>query len=114
MRSDFLGECSQFLGLAEAVNDGEFLIPRMTRDQIQEAMEGPIRVRGASIAPRLLFRLLNDVEDNQDQLPVLQHALMRTWELWQKAERRGNAPLPRRAETPIDLEHYDIWLFLVY
>ncbi len=47
MRSDFLGECSQFLGLAEAVNDGEFLIPRMTRDQIQQAIEGPIRVRGA-------------------------------------------------------------------
>src|SRR6516225_7294487 len=81
MRSDFLGECSQFLGLAEAVNDGEFLIPRMTRDQIQEAIEGPIRVRGAQIAPRLLFRLLNDVQDSQDQLPVLQHALMRTWEL---------------------------------
>ena len=91
MRSDFLGECSQFLGLAEAVNDGEFLIPRMTRDQIQEAIEGPIRVRGAAIAPRLLFRLLNDVQDSQDQLPVLQHALMRTWELWQRSqhERRG-------------------------
>ncbi len=80
MRSDYLGECSQFLGLAEAVNDGEFLIPRMTRDQIQQAIEGPIRVHGAEIAPRLLFRLLNDVQDNQDQLPVLQHALMRTWD----------------------------------
>ncbi len=89
MRSDFLGECSQFLGLAEAVNDGEFLIPRMTRDQIQEAIQGPIRVRGAEIAPRLLFRLLNDVEDNQDQLPVLQHALMRTWDLWSRSQESG-------------------------
>src|SRR5437016_466949 len=88
MRSDFLGECSQFLGLAEAVNNGEFLIPRMTRDQIQEAIEGPIRVQGAEIAPRLLFRLLNDVEDDQDQLPVLQHALMRTWALWSRAGKR--------------------------
>ncbi len=99
MRSDFLGECSQFLGLAEAVNDGEFLIPRMTRDQIQEAIEGPIRVRGAEIAPRLLFRLLNDVEDNQDQLPVLQHALMRTWDLWQRSQSTGVAAL--------DLDHYE-------
>ena len=41
MRSDFLGECSGFLGLAEAVNDGEFLIPKMTRDQIQEAIQAP-------------------------------------------------------------------------
>lgn len=97
MRSDFLGECSQFLELAEAVNDGEFLIPRMTRDQIQEAIEGPIRVRGADIAPRLLFRLLNDVADNQDQLPVLQHALMRTWDLWRTAGATG----------PLDLEHYE-------
>jgi formylglycine-generating enzyme required for sulfatase activity len=99
MRSDFLGECSQFLGLAEAVNDGEFLIPRMTRDQIQEAVEGPIRVRGAAIAPRLLFRLLNDVQDSQDQLPVLQHALMRTWELWQRSSGSGAGPL--------DLAHYE-------
>jgi len=99
MRSDFLGECSQFLGLAEAVNDGEFLIPRMTRDQIQEAIEGPIRVRGAAIAPRLLFRLLNDVQDSQDQLPVLQHALMRTWDLWQRSQQNGVVAL--------DLEHYE-------
>jgi hypothetical protein len=99
MRSDFLGECSQFLGLAEAVNDGEFLIPRMSRDQIQEAIEGPIHVRGALIAPRLLFRLLNDVQDNQDQLPVLQHALMRTWELWRRSPQSGVAAL--------DLEHYE-------
>jgi formylglycine-generating enzyme required for sulfatase activity len=99
MRSDFLGECSQFLGLAEAVNDGEFLIPRMTRDQVQEAIEGPIRVRGAAIAPRLLFRLLNDVQDSQDQLPVLQHALMRTWELWQRSGPSDGAAL--------DLAHYE-------
>ena len=98
MRSDFLGECSQFLGLAEAVNDGEFLIPRMTRDQIQEAIEGPILVRGAQIAPRLLFRLLNDVQDDQDQLPVLQHALLRTWDLWRLSQGRGVSAL--------DLEHY--------
>ncbi|MCF7763807.1 MAG: AAA family ATPase [Verrucomicrobia bacterium] len=106
MRSDFLGECSQFLGLAEAVNEGEFLIPRMTRDQIQQAIEGPIRVCGASIAPRLLFRLLNDVEDNQDQLPVLQHALMRTWDLW-KTSAPENPPLPEQSDRPLDLEHYE-------
>jgi formylglycine-generating enzyme required for sulfatase activity len=99
MRSDFLGECSQFLGLAEAVNDGEFLIPRMTRDQVQEAIEGPIRVRGAAIAPRLLFRLLNDVQDSQDQLPVLQHALMRTWDLWLRS-RPSDGPV-------LDLAHYE-------
>ena len=32
------------------------------------------------MTPRLVNRLLNDVGDNPDQLPILQHALMRTWE----------------------------------
>jgi len=98
MRSDFLGECSTFLGLAEAVNDGEFLIPRMTRDQMQAAIEGPVRVSGAEISARLLHRLLNDVEDDQDQLPVLQHALMRTWSLWFLDHQEGE---------PLDLRHYE-------
>lgn len=31
MRSDFLGDCSRFAGLAEAVNNGEYLIPRLDR-----------------------------------------------------------------------------------
>jgi len=43
--------------------------------------------------------LLNDVQDSQDQLPVLQHALMRTWDLWQRSHQNGGAPL--------DLEHYE-------
>ena len=38
MRSDFLGECSQFPRLADTVNEGEFLIPRLNRDQRKEAM----------------------------------------------------------------------------
>ena len=28
MRSDFLGDCTQFPGLAEAINAGQYLVPR--------------------------------------------------------------------------------------
>ena len=52
----------------------------------------------ATIAPRLVRRLLNDIGDNQDELPVLQHALMRTWEHWHG----HNAPA-----SPIDLVNYE-------
>ncbi|MDF3014129.1 MAG: putative rane protein, partial [Cellvibrio sp.] len=31
MRSDFLGECAQFCGLPEAINDGQYLVPRLNR-----------------------------------------------------------------------------------
>lgn len=83
MRSDYLGDCSEIPGLAEAVNDGEYLIPRLMRDQKRAAIEKPIGVGGAQISPLLVQRLLNDVGDDPDQLPVLQHALMRMWSVWE-------------------------------
>ncbi len=81
MRSDFLGDCAQFEDLAYRINDALFLVPRMTWDQLREAIEMPVRAAGADIDPALVTRLLNDLGDNPDQLPVLQHALMRTWDL---------------------------------
>lgn len=82
MRSDFLGQCVRFPGLAEAINSGQYLIPRLNRRQRLAAIAGPARVAGAEVSPPLLERLLNDVGDNPDQLPILQHALMRTFDLW--------------------------------
>jgi WD40 repeat protein len=82
MRSDYLGDCSEIPGLAEAVNAGEYLIPRLLRDQKRDAIEKPIGVGGARVSPLLVQRLLNEVGDDPDQLPVLQHALMRMWDVW--------------------------------
>ena len=82
MRSDYLGDCAQFWDLPEAINEGQYLIPRLTREQRRAAITGPVAVAGGEITPRLVNRLLNDVGDNPDQLPILQHALMRTWDEW--------------------------------
>ena len=98
MRSDFLGDCAQFQGLPEAINDGQYLIPRMTRDERRFAVTGPVGVTRGKITEPLVNRLLNDVGDNPDQLPILQHALMRTWEHWQAHRRNGE---------PIGMEHYE-------
>jgi tetratricopeptide (TPR) repeat protein len=98
MRSDFLGDCAQFQGLPEAINDGQYLIPRMTRDERRFAVTGPVGVTRGKISEPLINRLLNDVGDSPDQLPILQHALMRTWEHWQANRRDGE---------PIGLEHYE-------
>ena len=97
MRSDFLGDCAQFQGLPEAINDGQYLIPRMTRDERRIAITGPIGVARGRMAEPLVSRLLNDVGDNPDQLPILQHALMRTWDYWAANRRDGE---------PLGLEHY--------
>jgi len=66
--------------LPEAINEGQYLIPRLTREQRREAVTGPVAVGEAEITPRLVNQLLNDMGDSQDQLPALQHALMRTWD----------------------------------
>jgi tetratricopeptide (TPR) repeat protein len=104
MRSDFLGDCSQFQGLPEAINDGQYLIPRMTRDERRSAITGPAVVGGGEISPPLVNRLLNDVGDNPDQLPILQHALMRTWEYW-TAHRRDSLKPDGLESKPNGLEH---------
>ena len=98
MRSDFLGDCAQFCDLPEALNRSQYLIPRMTRDQLRSAIEGPVVVSGASITPRLVNCLLNETGDNPDELPVLQHALMRTWNKWVA---KG------QTDQPLDLPHYE-------
>jgi tetratricopeptide (TPR) repeat protein len=98
MRSDFVGDCMDFPGLAEAVNAGLYLVGRMSRDGLRAAITGPVAVGGGAIAPRLVNRVLNDLGDDQDQLPLVQHALMRTWEYW--AEHR-------RGDGMIDIEDYE-------
>lgn len=98
MRSDFLGDCTRFPGLAETINAGQFLVPRLTRDERRAAISGPIAVGDAEIAPVLLTRLVNDVGENPDQLSILQHALNRTWSYWQHTD---------GAKGPLALTHYE-------
>jgi len=43
MRSDYLGDCALFAGLPEALNESQYLTPRMTREQRRAAIVGPAR-----------------------------------------------------------------------
>ena len=94
MRSDHLGDCDAFLGLPEALNESQYLVPRLSRDEVRLAIEGPIRLFQKEVAPRLVDRLLNDI-GGHDQLPVLQHGLMRMW-----------VRLLETGQQTMDLEHY--------
>lgn len=99
MRSEFLGDCARYRGLAEAVSANQYLAPWLNREQQAEAIVGPL-LRGAGrlapdvfeltstntkdwsdlIEPQLVEQLLNDAGNQPDQLPVLQHALRRCWQ----------------------------------
>lgn len=98
MRSDFIGESGHFQELTSLINQSHYLIPQMTRDDYRKAISGPIAVAGAGISSALVNQLLNDVGDRPDQLPILQHALMRTWGYWEKYKLKNE---------PIDISHYD-------
>jgi len=80
MRTDFLGNCVRFLDLPEAINRSLYLTPRLTRDQLAQAMNGPGRTFGGDLDPVLVNELVNAVANDPDQLPVLQHALARMWD----------------------------------
>jgi WD40 repeat protein len=79
MRSDFIGDCAQFYGLPEAMNQSQYIVPKLNRIQLETAIEGPVRLYNEKINPALTARLLNDAQTIKDELPLLQHALMRIW-----------------------------------
>ena len=98
MRSDFIGECAHYQGLTQLINNSNYLVPHMGTDNYREAIVGPVNYAGANIDAKLVDILLKDIGDRTDQLPVLQHAMMRTWNRWQELEEPGR---------PIDKTDYE-------
>ena len=86
MRSDYIGQCVAFHGFAELIGESTYFVPRLTRDEFQAVIEKPAENNGDRITTRLTQRLLNDLGDGIDQLPVLQHALHRIWHAAQEGK----------------------------
>jgi len=80
MRLDFLGDCARFARLPEAISDGQFLVPSLSRAERRAAIEEPAKKAGKLVRPEVTQRLLNEIGEDPEQLPVLQHVLMRMWQ----------------------------------
>jgi hypothetical protein len=78
MRADFLGQAVAFERLAQAINDGLYLAPPLDTSELTSVVVSPLRMVGGDIAPALVAQLLNDL-GGEDDLPVLEHALLRMW-----------------------------------
>ncbi|MEM7742891.1 MAG: hypothetical protein AAF409_04190 [Pseudomonadota bacterium] len=118
MRSEFLGACALIPRLAETLNRGSYLTPRMSRRECQMAIVGPARIVGAQVEDALVNRLLNDLSSfapwgreantnrlldltrRADQLPVMQHLLNR---MWQQAEQTADGPITLTLKQYADL-----------
>jgi Leucine-rich repeat (LRR) protein/energy-coupling factor transporter ATP-binding protein EcfA2 len=96
MRSDFIGDCSQFYGLPEAMNKSQYLVPRLNRVQLKMVIEGPAKLYGGKLDSALTSLLLNELGKVKDELPLLQHALMRIWDYEERINKSG----------ALDLEDY--------
>jgi len=93
MRSDYIGDCAIFAGLPEALNQSQYLTPRLTREQRRSAIVGPARVFGGDVEPQLVNRILNEMRPEPNLLPVFQHLLMRMWTYDRSRTTDGNASL---------------------
>ena len=81
MRSDYIGQCAAFRGLPEYIGFSQFFVPRLNRTQLQQVIEEPATLSGNRITRRLTERLIHDLTEGVDQLPILQHALNQIWML---------------------------------
>ncbi len=99
MRSEHLNDCAGYLELPDAINKASYLVRRLDDEELADAITLPaqrlLRLRqiaeddGARLPESVEFdaavvaRLLRDaraISDDPDHLPLLQHALARTWE----------------------------------
>jgi hypothetical protein len=79
MRSDYIGQCSAFRGLPEYIGFSQFFVPRLKRKDLKQVIEEPAILSGNRISQRLIERIVYDIAEGVDQLPILQHALSQVW-----------------------------------
>jgi len=92
IRSDFLGSCVNYQTLTDFINQSHYLVPQMTREAYKSAILGPLALANVRINPDLLQEILNNTGEKTDQLPVLQHLMMRIYDYW-KTKRNPDQPL---------------------
>jgi WD40 repeat protein len=79
LRADYLGQALEHARLARALQDSTLLIGQMTRDQLEQAIVGPLR-GGMRFEAGLVERILDDVGEEPGNLPLLEFALTLLWE----------------------------------
>jgi WD40 repeat protein/energy-coupling factor transporter ATP-binding protein EcfA2 len=97
IRSDLITECSQYRGFTNLINGSSYMVSRMNNESLREAIVGPVKTIGAEIDPDLVELLVSEVSGPDYQLPILQHALMRTWLRWKELH---------EPDRPIDFSDY--------
>lgn len=100
IRSEYLGACARFGRLAETVNACQYLLPPMEHADLLRAVREPARLYGGEVMRPLAERLIADAGASQDQLPLMQHTLMRLF------EEHGAAASGTGSPWRLELQHF--------
>jgi Pentapeptide repeats (8 copies) len=79
MRADFVEACLADEGLTQAIRSDAVWLGPMTGENLEAAIEQPSIVQGATIQPKLLAQILQDVAEEKNCLPLLEFALSQLW-----------------------------------
>jgi WD40 repeat protein/DNA-binding SARP family transcriptional activator len=80
LRADRLADVSRHASFARLVERGLHLLSAMDGPELRAAIEGPAHQAGLLLEPGLVDLLVRDVEGEPGALPMLSHALRKTWE----------------------------------
>lgn len=95
MRADFLGNALSYRPFADVLQNTDLKLGPMNREELTEVIEKPAQKLGVTFEAGLVERILDDVESEPGNLPLLEFALT---ELWQ---RRQGQQLTHLAYTEI-------------
>ena len=110
MRSDFIGNCEVFPALSKKVSESQFLVPILDPEQKRKAIIRPSlaeEIEAADYSPfafddGLVSIIVNESGTRIDQLPLMQHALMRTWTCAARRARDSNSSIIKLTEGDYD------------
>ncbi|MBD2612756.1 hypothetical protein H6G94_15995 [Nostoc punctiforme FACHB-252] len=80
MRADFLGNALSYRPFADMLQMGDIKLGSMNREELSQIIEKPAVKLGVNFEAGLVKRILNDVDHEPGNLPLLEFALTLLWE----------------------------------
>jgi len=79
MRADFLGNALSYRPFADVLQNADVKLGPMNREELTQVIEKPAQKLGVTFADGLVERILDDVENQPGNLPLLEFALTELW-----------------------------------
>ncbi|HLP90796.1 MAG TPA: WD40 repeat domain-containing protein [Nostocaceae cyanobacterium] len=80
IRADFLGNALSYRPFADMLQNADIKLGSMNREELSQVIEKPAVKLGVKFEAGLVARILNDVEHEPGNLPLLEFALTLLWE----------------------------------